>query len=258
MGTPVDANSTASSTPPATLSADAAPIGPNATWVMVLGSVFGAITLLGLFGFAFLAGFNREFICNSFTLLAAVFSLGIGLSAAFIGGAAIASGQFGEAAKNNSLKFSAGGGIAAVFIAFWIFQYFQPTNCAVQKFAHSLLTYPLPQPPEAGDFLIKFGGRSDSGQAGFEPLIYVLEGDTQKSLLYLPELQSLRIIIRNRALFKHCNEDDQDAKLLSRDKRYSTTYNVIFSEGRIFSEHRQCASSNRFRIRADRRQANAV
>jgi hypothetical protein len=104
-------------------------IGPAPTWIIALGAVFGAITLLGLFAFAFLAGTRPDFVCNSFTILATVFALGAALSAGFIGGAASIAGNLGASAKNNALAFSAGGGIAVLFIAFYAFQQFQPSAC---------------------------------------------------------------------------------------------------------------------------------
>lgn len=109
-------------------------IGPAANWVTILAAVFGAITLLGLFAFAFLAGsLKPDFICNSFTLLAAVFSLGVALSAGFIGGAATLTSTMSEPLKRIGLAFSAGGGIAVLFFAFFAFQHFQPDTCTLSQ-----------------------------------------------------------------------------------------------------------------------------
>ena len=105
------------------------PIGPTPQWAMIVGSIFGAITLLGLFLFAYLAANNQSFICNSFALLAAIFALGSALSASFIGGAAAASGQLGTAAQNNVLRYSLGGGVSVLVIVFLVFQVLKPNNC---------------------------------------------------------------------------------------------------------------------------------
>lgn len=108
------------------------PIGPAPTWVHVLGAVFGGITLVGLFVLAFFASKDPKFICNSFSLLAAVFALGAALSAGFIGGAAAITGNFGSTAKNNALAYSAGGGVAVLILAFWGFSYFKGDDCDLQ------------------------------------------------------------------------------------------------------------------------------
>src|SRR5437762_62113 len=83
------------------------------TWAAVVGAIFGGIMLLALLAFTFLAGTKyHDFICNSYTILAFAFSLGSALAVAFLGGYAAAQGQIGTTAQNNSLTFSAGGGIA--------------------------------------------------------------------------------------------------------------------------------------------------
>jgi hypothetical protein len=100
----------------------------KAGWPVVVGAVFGAITLAGLFGFAFLAGTSSpQFICRSFQLLASVFALGAALSAAFIGGGATATST-----APFSLVISVGGGVAVLFIAFFSFNYFAPKSCAYE------------------------------------------------------------------------------------------------------------------------------
>lgn len=104
-------------------------IGPTPFWAMIVGSVFGAVTLLGLFFFAYLAGSSPKFVCNTFVLLAAIFSLGCALSAGFIGGAAAANGQLGAAASNNVLNYSLGGGVSVLVIVFLIFQILTPSDC---------------------------------------------------------------------------------------------------------------------------------
>jgi hypothetical protein len=56
------------------------PIGPNALWVTIVGAVFGALTLLGFFFFAYQAGKDPAFICSAFIPIAVIFSLGAALS----------------------------------------------------------------------------------------------------------------------------------------------------------------------------------
>jgi hypothetical protein len=109
---------------------DPAPIGPSPPWVMIIGAFFGGLTLIGLFVFAYLASKDPAFICNAFAILAAIFALGVSLSASFIGGAAAVNGSFGSTAKENAIAFSAGGGIAVLFIALWAFNsYFKDGVC---------------------------------------------------------------------------------------------------------------------------------
>lgn len=120
----------------------------NAGWPVVVGAVFGAITLAGLFGFAFLAGTSSpQFICRSFQLLAGVFALGAALSAAFIGG--------GATATNSSpfpIVFSVGGGVAVLFIAFFSFNHFAPKSCAyASKLSEKQYSSALSQLQQARD-----------------------------------------------------------------------------------------------------------
>jgi hypothetical protein len=67
--------------------------------------VFGAIVLIGLFAFAFLAGSYLPFICNSFKLLTAVFSLGAALSASLLSAGASVQGQLGEIGRRFPLIY---------------------------------------------------------------------------------------------------------------------------------------------------------
>jgi hypothetical protein len=106
------------------------PIGPTPVWVMALGAVFGGITLIGLLVFAYIAGKDASFVCNAFTVLAAVFAFGAALAAGFIGGGAAVTGNLGATAKNYAMLFSAGGGIAVFFIAFGLFHFFKGDVCA--------------------------------------------------------------------------------------------------------------------------------
>lgn len=105
------------------------PIDSPPNWVAALGAFFGGTTLVGFFIFAFIAGNNPDFICNAFGLLAAVFAFGAALAAAFLGGAAAISGNLGSRAREAPLAFSAGGGVAVLFIALALFHSFKGDTC---------------------------------------------------------------------------------------------------------------------------------
>lgn len=105
-------------------------IGPNPLWVNITGAIFGGITLIGFFVFAYWTNTNPTFVCSAFLPIAVIFSLGAALSASFIGGAAAINGTFGTAGQNNVLAFSAGGGIAVLFIALYVMNaYFKEDAC---------------------------------------------------------------------------------------------------------------------------------
>lgn len=106
-------------------------IKPASSWVIVVGAMFGAITLIGFFILAFLAGTSdQQFICRSFQLLAAVFALGAALSAAFLGGGAAA---HGSSTGPLSFAFGVGGGVAVLVIVLVVFSYFRP-ECTSKQF----------------------------------------------------------------------------------------------------------------------------
>ncbi|MGY8636503.1 hypothetical protein RAD15_28925 [Bradyrhizobium sp. 14AA] len=94
-------------------------IGPNPTWVSITAAVFGGVTLLGFFVIAYWTGSNPDFVCAAFLPISVIFSLGAALSAGFIGGAAAVNGTFGSKGQDNAVAFSAGGGIAVLFIALY-------------------------------------------------------------------------------------------------------------------------------------------
>lgn len=200
---------------------DARPIGPVTTWVMILGAIFGAITLIGLFVFAYLASQSFDFICNSVLLLAAVFALGAALSAGFIGGAASATGQLGNAARNNSFAFSVGGGVAVLIIVFFAVQYFRPTGCEQRMLIHGSLGYYIPEPATT-DLEIQVIGSNN------EPVYTWDTGNFERLFVYVTELDQINITVRNRPLYKQCWEGSQDI-LLSRKHSNLTSYKIIFS-----------------------------
>jgi len=74
-----------------------------------------------------------SFICDSFPLPEAGFALGCAFSAAFLGGGAAAQGKLGGNAQNYSLAYSATGGVAVLFIAFFSFYGLEPKDCEVTK-----------------------------------------------------------------------------------------------------------------------------
>lgn len=109
------------------------PVGTPPLWVTIAGAAFGGVSLLAFFGLAAVAGFNPGFVCNAHALLAAAFALGAALSAGFIGGAAAINGNLGLTAQSNALLFSAGGGVAVFFIAFFGFHVVKGDLCETVK-----------------------------------------------------------------------------------------------------------------------------
>lgn len=105
------------------------PIGHTSSWSVVVGALFGAITLGALFYAVIQAGTDPRFLCSSFELAAGAFALGAALSSAFIGGGAFA--QAGHTVGKYSGYLAAGGGIAVLFGTFFLFSYFKPANCNV-------------------------------------------------------------------------------------------------------------------------------
>src|SRR4051812_27753347 len=84
-------------------------------WVMVVGAVFGVLTLVFLMGLVLLGIFGREVPCSSIFLVCAVVSFGAALSAAFIGGNATASGNLAlPLLRDNPIAVSLGGGVAVL------------------------------------------------------------------------------------------------------------------------------------------------
>lgn len=65
-----------------------------------MGAIFGAITLIAFFAFAFVGGFYPTFVCNAMLPMGGAFALGCALSAAFLGGRAAADGSLGNVAKS--------------------------------------------------------------------------------------------------------------------------------------------------------------
>src|SRR5690348_8928028 len=88
------------------------PVAHNqAIWIIIVGALFGMITLVGLFAFAYLSATNPLFCSRfSFQLLAGGFSLGAALAGGFIGGGAGAQRRPGGSGFN--LAFGLTGGAA--------------------------------------------------------------------------------------------------------------------------------------------------
>jgi hypothetical protein len=102
-------------------------ISRTSNWALVVGAIFGALTLAGLFYFVLQAASQPTFICASFQLVAGAFALGAALSSAFIGGGAV--WQANQQVGKYSLYVAAGGGVAVLFGAFFLFSSFQPKSC---------------------------------------------------------------------------------------------------------------------------------
>src|ERR1700685_1246152 len=107
------------------------PIKSGATWSRIMSAIFGALTLVGLFVIVLLSGPQREYVCNSLLPLAAVFALGSGFVAGFMGGAAALEGNFSPVKKGGTVVVSAGGGVAVLFIALYLLHQFQPNYCTI-------------------------------------------------------------------------------------------------------------------------------
>jgi len=111
------------------------PIRTDPPWVVVVGAVFGGISLLALFALVILSGLYPDFYCRSSDAFAAAFSFGVGLSASFLGGSAAARGNFGSAAAHHSISFAVGGGIAVVIITYVLVQSYD-SSCDSVKVSH--------------------------------------------------------------------------------------------------------------------------
>jgi hypothetical protein len=113
----------------------AEPLKP--TWMLLVGALFGAITLIALFVFAFVAGSSSvEFLCRSYPFMTMAFPLGAALSAGFIGGHAATTGSLGLPAREHVVGYSAGGGIAVLFIALLVMYFIKPTDCQQKMALH--------------------------------------------------------------------------------------------------------------------------
>lgn len=111
------------------------PIASNlATWNIIVGALFGLLTLMALFAFAFLSAIYPQ-ICSKFQfqLLAGGFALGAALAGGFIGGGAGAQGKAGGAGFD--LFFGLTGGAALLIVTFALFSIFGPQGCDVQGVA---------------------------------------------------------------------------------------------------------------------------
>jgi hypothetical protein len=207
------------------------------TWVMVVGAMFGAITLAGLFVVAIIAGARPSFICNSFVALAAVFAFGAALSGAFIGGAAGARGQLGLGPGMNSLAYSLGGGVAVLVIALYVFKSLQPPNCNANAmtFVHGTLSYSIPAPAGDGDLVFQFAG-TNPRLAGNNVFSSESTGtEHEKYLLYPTDTEVIQIVIRNRPVYGQCDEDNPAAPG-TRSRTNKTTYRIKL-EGALAESH---------------------
>ncbi len=109
------------------------PIAPNAaTWHIIIGALFGLVTMVGLFAFAYLASIIPQ-LCSSFQfqLLAGGFALGAALAGGFIGGGAGAQGK--ADGTGFSLAFGLTGGAAVLIAALVAFSIYAPKGCEVLR-----------------------------------------------------------------------------------------------------------------------------
>lgn len=83
-------------------------------WVMILGAIFGALTLFFFMGLVLLGVAGHEVPCNTVFLVNITLSLGAALAVAFLGGNASAKGAIPF--LQNSLAVSLTGGLAALVI----------------------------------------------------------------------------------------------------------------------------------------------
>jgi hypothetical protein len=96
---------------------------------MILGAIFGALTLLFFMGLVLLGVAGREVPCNTVFLVNITLSLGAALAVAFLGGNASAKGTIPF--LQNSLAVSLTGGFAALIITLLVtFGLFGKVNCA--------------------------------------------------------------------------------------------------------------------------------
>jgi hypothetical protein len=102
------------------------------TWVMIVGALFGALTLVFLMALVAGSIFDFQVPCNGRFLVFSVISLGAALSAAFIGGHAVANGEIGMPGGAKPLVIGVGGGIAVLVIMFVLLQtLYDPGTCSV-------------------------------------------------------------------------------------------------------------------------------
>lgn len=86
-------------------------------WAVVVGAMFGALTLLFFMGLILLAIFGHEIPCESRFLVATVVAFGAALSVAFLGGAIAAKGVIPlPFATEHPVSFSATGGAAILVL----------------------------------------------------------------------------------------------------------------------------------------------
>jgi TIR domain len=98
-------------------------------WVMMLGAIFGALTLLFFMGLVLLGVAGYGLPCNAIFLVNITLSLGAALAVAFLGGNASATGAIPF--MHNSLAVGLTGGFAALIITLLVtFSLLGKDNCA--------------------------------------------------------------------------------------------------------------------------------
>ena len=95
---------------------------------MILGAIFGALTLIFFMGLVLLGVAGHEVPCNTVFLVNITLSLGAALAVAFLGGNASAKGAIPF--MQNSLAVSLTGGLAALIITLIVtFSLFGRSDC---------------------------------------------------------------------------------------------------------------------------------
>jgi hypothetical protein len=84
-------------------------------WVMIVGAILGALTLIFFMGLVLLGVAGHEVPCNSTYLVTITLSLGAALAAGFLGGNASAKGAI-PLFQENPLAIGVTGGVAALII----------------------------------------------------------------------------------------------------------------------------------------------
>jgi len=218
-----------------------------------VGAIFGGVTLIGFFIFAFIAGTGyANFICSTFQLLAAVFAFGAALAVTFMGGGAAARGQFGNQAQSYALVFGLGGGAAFFVITFIMFSIFRPECKTLPE--HTLLFDDIPL-----DFKLKSGDKFWTKET--------LDASTRSVRLRgeVEGLGQLRLVDGSNAASEDCTftlhmlDEIEDKKFLDRVQR---NYDIAtqpfsgnsftFTFNKVWHDNRKAGEKNAVRaLKAD-------
>jgi hypothetical protein len=200
------------------------PIEPTAAnWASILAAVFGGITLAGMFAFAFLASIKPTFMCDSFTLLASVFALGVALSAGFIGGAASLTSNLNDVVKKTGMVVSAGGGIAVLFIAFWLFEHFKPDACSLSGTVKTLNEAISKKDDEIKKLTGDFSAKADE-----------LEKLKKQPVKIIIPTSGLRSLPADRISIQYTDRDGETRDAKRQSNAYEVSLDDLLFSGEIF------------------------